>query len=217
MAFKLTIGAFPEADFVPRLHTCEGADISPSLEWGGEPKPDRELHADHGRSRRAPEEPGTTGCCGTCPPSMHNLAQGYKAGKLGVSGTNDFGKPGLRRPLPAARRRSTPLFLPGVRAQCRLAGSGVGSQTRRGGQGPCAGTSWPKRNTWGGLRGRRRDCLPARRHRRLPRHSRCGALSSRCHRPGERNMFTPLAGDLLQVTPALGTGGRACKSPRPDQ
>jgi phosphatidylethanolamine-binding protein (PEBP) family uncharacterized protein len=37
MAFQLTVPAFPEGGVIPRLHTCEGADVSPSLEWSGEP------------------------------------------------------------------------------------------------------------------------------------------------------------------------------------
>jgi hypothetical protein len=99
MAFKLTIGAFPEADFVPRLHTCEGADISPSLEWSGEPNRTESfaLILDD------PDAPGGTWnhwLLWDLPASIDNLAQGYKAGKLGVSGTNDFGKPGYGGPCP---------------------------------------------------------------------------------------------------------------------
>jgi Raf kinase inhibitor-like YbhB/YbcL family protein len=34
------------------------------------------------------------------PPKIHELAQGYKPGKLGLSGTNDFGKEGYGGPCP---------------------------------------------------------------------------------------------------------------------
>ena len=37
MALKLTIPAFADGGLIPKLHTCEGADISPSVEWDGEP------------------------------------------------------------------------------------------------------------------------------------------------------------------------------------
>jgi len=99
MAFKLTISAFPEADFVPRLHTCEGADISPSLEWSGEPN----RTESYALIMDDPDAPGGTWnhwLLWDLPASVHNLAQGYKPGKLGVSGANDFGKPGYGGPCP---------------------------------------------------------------------------------------------------------------------
>ena len=34
------------------------------------------------------------------PPDSHNLAQGLKPGSAGVSGTNDFGRPGYGGPCP---------------------------------------------------------------------------------------------------------------------
>ena len=37
MAFQLFSNAFPEGGMVPKLYTCEGADVSPSLEWSGAP------------------------------------------------------------------------------------------------------------------------------------------------------------------------------------
>jgi len=37
MAFRLFSSAFPEGGLIPTLHTGEGADLSPTLEWSGEP------------------------------------------------------------------------------------------------------------------------------------------------------------------------------------
>ena len=37
MAFRLITGAFGEGGAIPKLHTCDGADLSPALEWTGEP------------------------------------------------------------------------------------------------------------------------------------------------------------------------------------
>ena len=37
MPFQLFSSAFPEGGSIPALHTCEGADLSPSLEWSGAP------------------------------------------------------------------------------------------------------------------------------------------------------------------------------------
>ncbi|HXG34335.1 MAG TPA: hypothetical protein VNJ11_13290, partial [Bryobacteraceae bacterium] len=37
MAFRLSSPAFRDGDFIPKLHTCDGGDLSPALEWSGEP------------------------------------------------------------------------------------------------------------------------------------------------------------------------------------
>ena len=99
MAFKLTLSAFAEGAIIPKLHTCEGADISPSLEWTGEPANARSLAliADD------PDAPGGTWThwlLYDLSPSVEALAQGYKPGKLGLSGANDFGRAGYGGPCP---------------------------------------------------------------------------------------------------------------------
>jgi Raf kinase inhibitor-like YbhB/YbcL family protein len=99
MAFKLTIPAFADGGVIPKLHTCEGADISPSLEWGGEPAATRSLAL----IVDDPDAPAGTWnhwLLYDLPPSVRSLAQGYKAGKLGQSGTNDFGRIGYGGPCP---------------------------------------------------------------------------------------------------------------------
>jgi len=37
MSFQLWSNSFAEAGWIPELHSCKGADLSPSLEWSGEP------------------------------------------------------------------------------------------------------------------------------------------------------------------------------------
>src|SRR5207244_1171412 len=37
MSFRLFSSAFAEGGTIPRLHTCAGADVSPSLEWSNAP------------------------------------------------------------------------------------------------------------------------------------------------------------------------------------
>ena len=37
MAFKLNVGAYADGGWIPRVQTCEGADLSPPVEWLGEP------------------------------------------------------------------------------------------------------------------------------------------------------------------------------------
>lgn len=99
MAFKLVISAFAEGAMIPKLHTCDGADLSPALEWSGEPVGTRSfaLIVDD------PDAPAGTWnhwLLWDIPASVHAIAQGFKPGQLGVSGTNDFGKRGYGGPCP---------------------------------------------------------------------------------------------------------------------
>ncbi|MFB3828922.1 MAG: YbhB/YbcL family Raf kinase inhibitor-like protein [Bryobacteraceae bacterium] len=99
MAFKLTVGAFPEGGIIPELYTCEGADLSPSLEWSGEPNR-TESFALIVDDPDAPAGVWTHWLLWDIAASVRSLAQGYKPGKLGVSGTNDFGRQGYGGPCP---------------------------------------------------------------------------------------------------------------------
>ena len=99
MPFKLMTGAFAEGATIPRLHTCEGADISPALEWSGEPGETRSfaLIMD---DPDAPRGTWNHWLLYDIPASVHSLAQGVQADAAGMSGTNDFGKPGYGGPCP---------------------------------------------------------------------------------------------------------------------
>jgi Raf kinase inhibitor-like YbhB/YbcL family protein len=99
MAFQIFSTAFAEGGWIPDLHSCQGADLSPSLEWSGAPggalsfalvvdDPD------------APAGNWTHWLLYDIPAKVHNLAQGYKAGSIGLSGQNDFGKSGYGGPCP---------------------------------------------------------------------------------------------------------------------
>jgi Raf kinase inhibitor-like YbhB/YbcL family protein len=99
MAFKLITSAFQDGGAIPKLYSCEGADVSPSLEWSDAPRGTKSyaLIADD------PDAPAGTWnhwLLWDIPASLHALAQGFKPGKLGVSGANDFGKPGYGGPCP---------------------------------------------------------------------------------------------------------------------
>ncbi len=99
MAFQLMIPAFRNGETIPALHSCEGADISPALEWGGEPGGTLSfaLIVDD------PDAPAGTWnhwLLWDIPATAHALAQGLRPGSLGVSGTNDFGRPGYGGPCP---------------------------------------------------------------------------------------------------------------------
>ncbi len=99
MAMKLVIAAFPEGATVPAIHTCEGADLSPAIEWTGAPEGAKSfaLIVDD------PDAPGGVWnhwLLFNIPAGVHAIAQGYKPGKLGESGSNDFGKTGYNGPCP---------------------------------------------------------------------------------------------------------------------
>ena len=99
MAFKLLIRAFREGDTIPKLCTCEGADLSPALEWEEEPPATRgfALIMD---DPDAPVGVWNHWLLYDIPASVHTLPQGCKTGAVGVSGTNDFGRPGYGGPCP---------------------------------------------------------------------------------------------------------------------
>ena len=99
MAFRLFSSAFSEGGWIPELHTCQRADISPSLEWMGEPPKTRSyaLIVDD------PDAPGgvwTHWLLYDIPPKTHTLAQGCRAEGVGLDGSNDFGKLGYGGPCP---------------------------------------------------------------------------------------------------------------------
>ncbi len=99
MAFQLVISAFPDGGMIPKLHTCEGADLSPPLEWSGEPAGTRSfaLIVD---DPDAPVGTWNHWLLWNIPAAVHAIAQGFKPGQIGVSGTNDFGKRGYGGPCP---------------------------------------------------------------------------------------------------------------------
>lgn len=99
MGFQLVIAAFAEGGTIPNLHTCEGADLSPALEWSGEPPQTRSfvLIVDD------PDAPGGVWnhwLLYNIPPTVHAIAQGYRPDRDGESGVNDFGKLGYNGPCP---------------------------------------------------------------------------------------------------------------------
>ena len=93
MAFQLFSPAFANGGWIPALHTCQGADLSPPLEWSGEPDGTRSfaLIVD---DPDAPTGTWNHWLLWNIPSKIHSLAQGFKPGTVGVSGRNDFGRAG---------------------------------------------------------------------------------------------------------------------------
>ncbi len=99
MSLHLFSDSFAEGGWIPDLHSCQGADLSPSLEWSGEPESVRSFAL----LVEDPDAPSGTFChwlVYDIPPIVHNLAQGLKPGSVGVSGANDFGRAGYGGPCP---------------------------------------------------------------------------------------------------------------------
>jgi Raf kinase inhibitor-like YbhB/YbcL family protein len=99
MGIRLNTGAFAEGGEIPKLHTCDGGDLSPSLEWTGEPDGAQSFAL----IMDDPDAPAGTWnhwLLYDLPASVRVLPQGYRPGALGVSGTNDFGKTGYGGPCP---------------------------------------------------------------------------------------------------------------------
>jgi Raf kinase inhibitor-like YbhB/YbcL family protein len=99
MALQVFSSAFADGSRIPELHTCDGADLSPALEWGGEPPETRSFAL----IVEDPDAPNGTWChwlLYDLPVTVHAVAQGYRPGMPGLSGTNDFGKLGYGGPCP---------------------------------------------------------------------------------------------------------------------
>jgi Raf kinase inhibitor-like YbhB/YbcL family protein len=99
MAFQIFSSAFAEGGWIPELHSCQGADISPSLEWSGAPSETRSF-ALIVEDPDAPKGVWSHWILFDVGAKIQALSQGFRAGSLGVSGTNDFGKPGYGGPCP---------------------------------------------------------------------------------------------------------------------
>ena len=99
MPLELKIGAFSEGGAIPRRHTCDGEDLSPALSWSGAPADAKGF----GLIVDDPDAPGGVWnhwLLYDVPVATQSLPEGFKPGKLGASGVNDFGKPGYGGPCP---------------------------------------------------------------------------------------------------------------------
>jgi len=99
MSFQLFSSAFPEGGRIPLLNSCQGADVSPPLEWNGSP-------ADTRTFALVVEDPDAPGGVFThwllwdIPGTVRALPQGYKPGPSTMAGRNGFGSLAYRGPCP---------------------------------------------------------------------------------------------------------------------
>lgn len=96
MTFKLTVEGFREGGVIPRRHTCEGEDVSPALAWENPPAKTRSfaLIVD---DPDAPVGTWNHWLVWDLPAALTGLPEGAAGG---VSGANDFGRPGYGGPCP---------------------------------------------------------------------------------------------------------------------
>jgi Raf kinase inhibitor-like YbhB/YbcL family protein len=99
MPFQIFSSAFQEGGWIPELYSCEGADISPSLEWSGAPVETRSFTLIV-EDPDAPSGVWTHWLLYDIGAKIQAISQAIRPGALGVSGTNDFGKPGYGGPCP---------------------------------------------------------------------------------------------------------------------
>jgi Raf kinase inhibitor-like YbhB/YbcL family protein len=99
MPFRLFSSAFSEGGWIPELYSCQGADISPSLEWSDAPAETRSL-ALIVEDPDAPNGVWSHWVLYDIGPKIQALSQALRPGGIGLSGTNDFGNPGYGGPCP---------------------------------------------------------------------------------------------------------------------
>ena len=99
MPFQLFSSAFLEGGWIPELYSCQGADISPSLEWTAAPAETRSF-ALIVEDPDAPAGVWTHWLLYDIGPKIQALSQGFRPGTLGISGKNDFGNSGYGGPCP---------------------------------------------------------------------------------------------------------------------
>jgi Raf kinase inhibitor-like YbhB/YbcL family protein len=103
MAFQVTVAGFAEGATIPKKHTCEGQDLSPAMGWSGAPPATRSfaLIVD---DPDAPVGTWNHWLLYDIPAATESLPEGVRPGPGsapgGLSGTNDFRRPGYGGPCP---------------------------------------------------------------------------------------------------------------------
>lgn len=102
-SIQITSAAFREGDTIPREHTCDGVNISPSLRWTGIPKGTQSI-ALLMEDPDAPKGNWVHWVLYNLPPAVDYLPQALppirKLANAEKHGTNDFGKLGYGGPCP---------------------------------------------------------------------------------------------------------------------
>jgi len=99
MAIALKVKGFGNGEIIPKRHTCEGDDLSPAVEWSGEPDGTQSfaLIVD---DPDAPVGTWNHWLVWDIPAHVHSLAEDFRPGSVGAGGRNDFGRAGYGGPCP---------------------------------------------------------------------------------------------------------------------
>jgi len=100
--FKLATKAFPGGGIIPAIFTCEGENLSPALEWSGEPS-GTESFALILDDPDAPAGTWNHWLLWDIPKTTHSLEEGYQPAGAVQCGKNDFGETGYGGPCPPRR------------------------------------------------------------------------------------------------------------------
>lgn len=109
MALSLTSSSFEHDKGIPTKHTCEGADVSPSLAWSGAPEGTKSfaliVDDPDAPDPRAPKMTWVHWVVYNIPPNVGSLSEGTKALPAGtLEGRNDWKTAGYRGPCPPVGR-----------------------------------------------------------------------------------------------------------------
>ena len=111
MTLKLTSSAFEHEGTIPRLHTCEGKDVSPPLAWSGVPENAKSLELivddPDAPDPAAPRMTWVHWVLYNIPPSSTGLPQGVSPKELPegtLEGMSDFQRTGYGGPCPPIGR-----------------------------------------------------------------------------------------------------------------
>lgn len=99
MQIQLSSSAFQEGGKIPAQYTCDGANVSPPLEWTGVPQGAKSL-ALIVEDPDAPSGVWVHWVLFNLEPGLTELPEGVKPGSLGEQGMNDSRRPGYSGPCP---------------------------------------------------------------------------------------------------------------------
>src|SRR5712692_6948828 len=99
MAFEINVSGFTNGGTIPRQHACDGKDLSPALAWSGAPQGTKSfvLIVD---DPDAPSGVWNHWLQYDIPAAAQSLPEGFRPGRVGHSGKNDFGRLGYGGPCP---------------------------------------------------------------------------------------------------------------------
>jgi Raf kinase inhibitor-like YbhB/YbcL family protein len=108
VAFALTSPSFPDGGRIPSVHTCEGRDVAPALEWSGAPEGTRTfalvVDDPDAPDPAAPKRTWVHWIVYDMPAATARIAEGGVAPAGAREGRNDWKRTGYGGPCPPIGR-----------------------------------------------------------------------------------------------------------------